>query len=76
MVKVSFLGTPHTGRYIKSTEAGVWIDSLELAAAIQRAAAGVGHAAIPPDKQFIKGRTHLFLPFTQIEWILSDSPPF
>jgi hypothetical protein len=73
LIKVTFLKEPHSGRALKSNAGGVWIDALELAAAIQRAAAGVGHAPVPQDKQFLKGRSILFIPFNQIEWILAGS---
>jgi hypothetical protein len=53
--------------------AGIWIDSLEVAAAIQRALAGVGHAAVPHDKQFLQNRTIMFIPHSQVEWILSQT---
>src|SRR5271168_4083000 len=56
MVKATFLHSPHSGRFEKATNAGVWLESLDFTAAIQRAAAGVGQAAMTPDKQFLKGR--------------------
>jgi hypothetical protein len=74
MVKVTFLKEPHSGKALLSTPSGIWIESLELGGAIQRAIAGVGSAAVPANKQFLEGRKVLFLPFTQIEWILADAP--
>lgn len=74
LLKATFLDEPHSGNLLRTTSAGVWIDSLELAASIQRALAGVGARAVPPDKQFVKNRKVLFVPFTQIAWILADKP--
>ena len=77
MVKATFLHSPHSGRLEKATNAGVWLESLDFTAAIQRAAAGVGQAAMTPDKQFLKGRcARIFIPFTQVEWIVADSSVF
>ena len=74
LLKASFLDEPHSGNLIKLTPAGVWIDSPELAASIQRALAGVGPKAVPPEKQFLRDRKVLFVPFTQIVWILANRP--
>jgi len=74
LIKVTFLKEPCSGRALKSNQGGMWIDALELAGAIQRAAAGVGPASVPPNKQFMKSRSVLFVPFTQIEWIAADQP--
>lgn len=74
LLKAIFLDEPHSGSLVKMTTTGVWIDSLELASSIQRALAGVGAKAVPPEKQFLKNRRVLFVPFTQIAWILADRP--
>jgi hypothetical protein len=77
MVKATFLHSPHSGRLEKATDTGVWLESLDFTAAIQRAASGVGQAAINPDKQFLKGKCgRIFIPFTHVEWIVADSTVF
>ncbi len=74
LIKVTFLKEPCSGRALKSNSGGVWIDALELAGAIQRAAAADGGAAVPQNKQIMQNRTTVFIPFTQIEWIAADHP--
>jgi hypothetical protein len=71
MFKVSFLKEPHSGTIAKAISHGLWINSLEITSQIQRVAAGVGHQAIPQDKQFLNGLPVIFVPFSQIEWIAS-----
>lgn len=72
-IKVTFLKTPHSGRGIASNNGGVWFESLELAGAIQRELAGVGPAAVPPQKQFLQGRKTVFVPYAQIEWMIAEA---
>jgi hypothetical protein len=72
LLKATFLKAPCSGNLVRTTQAGVWIDSLELASAIQRVLAGVTHEAVPSDEQFLRNRKVLFIPFAQIEWILSE----
>jgi hypothetical protein len=74
MLKVTFLKQPQSGVAATMTSGGVWFDSLELASAVQRELSGVGPKAVPPEKQFLKNRKLMFVPFSQIEWILSDHP--
>jgi hypothetical protein len=45
-----------------------------LASNIQRELAGVGQAAIPQQKQFLQGRTVVFVPYAQIEWMIAEAP--
>jgi hypothetical protein len=71
-LKVTFLKQPHSGVAVAMNAGGVWFDSLDLAGAIQRELAGVGHEAIPQEKRFVKHRKMMFVPFSQIEWILAD----
>jgi hypothetical protein len=77
-LKVLFLKEPHSAKAISSNSGGIWIESLDLAASIQRAAPAVGHAAVPPEDQFTKATEAtnplLFVPFSQIEWMLAYSP--
>jgi hypothetical protein len=74
-LKVSFLKEPQSAKAITSNSGGIWIESLDLAAAIQGAAAGVSHAAVPPEGQFTNTTNPLvFVPFSQIEWMLAYSP--
>jgi hypothetical protein len=73
-LKVSFLTEPHSAKAVASNSGGIWIESLELAGAIQRAAAGVGHKAVPEEKRFVKSaHPLLFVPFSQIEWMIAAS---
>ena len=73
LIRVKYLTEPHSAKIILMSGNGVWIDSLEVAAAIQRVLAGVGHNAVPANKQFIQGRTIMFVPYEHVEWVLSDS---
>jgi hypothetical protein len=45
-----------------------------LASNIQRELAGVGQAAIPQQKQFLQGRTVVFVPYAQIKWMIAEAP--
>ena len=72
-IKISSVKTLSSGRAISSNSGGVWLDSLELASNIQRELAGVGHAAVPQEKQFLKGRKMVFVPYAQIEWMIAES---
>jgi hypothetical protein len=74
-LKVSFLKEPQSATAISSNSGGIWTESLDLAAAIQRTGAGVGHAAVPPEEKFTNTTNPLlFVPFSQIEWMLAYSP--
>ena len=74
-LKVSFLKEPQSAKAISSNSGGIWIESPDLAAAIQGAAAGDGHAAVPLEGQFTNTTNPLlFVPFSQIEWMLAYSP--
>jgi hypothetical protein len=73
-IKLASLKTPSSGRALSSNSGGVWLDSLELASSIQRELAGVGHAAVPQQKQFLQGRKVVFVPYAQIEWMIAEAP--
>jgi hypothetical protein len=73
-IKLTSLKAFSSARVISANNGGFWLDSLELAGNIQRELAGVGPAAVPPQKQFLHGRKVVFVPFAQIEWMVAESP--